>query len=50
MNRGVVWFKRDLRWEDHEALAQAATSGTVRCIYIVEPGLLVTARYRSPTL
>lgn len=38
MNLGLVWFKRDLRWEDHEALAQAAASGTVRCIYIVEPG------------
>jgi deoxyribodipyrimidine photolyase len=24
MSYSMVWFKRDLRWEDHEALAQAA--------------------------
>lgn len=36
---GLVWFKRDLRWEDHEALATAAKHGAVRCIYIVEPDL-----------
>ena len=39
MNYGLVWFKRDLRWQDHEALAQASTKGPVRCIYIVEPEL-----------
>jgi len=39
MNYGLVWFKRDLRWQDHAALAQASTKGPVRCIYIVEPEL-----------
>ena len=34
----IVWFKRDLRWQDHAALAHAAARGPVRCIYIVEPG------------
>jgi deoxyribodipyrimidine photo-lyase len=38
MTLGLVWFKRDLRWEDHEALAKAAAAGPVRCVYIVEPG------------
>ena len=33
----IVWFKRDLRWQDHAALAQAAARGPVRCIYILEP-------------
>ncbi|MFZ9154423.1 MAG: deoxyribodipyrimidine photo-lyase/cryptochrome family protein [Polynucleobacter sp.] len=39
MSYELVWFKRDLRWEDHAALAHAARRGPVRCIYIVEPGL-----------
>jgi len=39
MNYGLVWFKRDLRWQDHAALAQASKKGPVRCIYIVEPEL-----------
>lgn len=38
MSYELVWFKRDLRWEDHAALAHAASHGSVRCIYIVEPG------------
>ena len=33
----IVWFKRDLRIEDHEALAQVAISGFTgenqRCIW-----------------
>ena len=37
MNYGLVWFKRDLRWQDHAALSQASKNGAVRCIYIVEP-------------
>ena len=39
MNYSLVWFKRDLRWHDHAALAQASKQGPVRCIYIVEPEL-----------
>jgi deoxyribodipyrimidine photo-lyase len=39
MSYSLVWFKRDLRWQDHEALAQAARLGAVRCIYVVEPEL-----------
>ena len=35
----VVWFKRDLRVQDHAALALAAASGPVLPIYIAEPGL-----------
>jgi deoxyribodipyrimidine photo-lyase len=38
MHCQMVWFKRDLRWQDHAALARAAATGPVRCIYIVEPG------------
>ena len=39
MSYDLVWFKRDLRWQDHAALAQAAQRGPVRCIYVVEPDL-----------
>ena len=33
----VVWFKRDLRVEDHRALAGAAARGPVLPLYIAEP-------------
>jgi deoxyribodipyrimidine photo-lyase len=39
MGYELIWFKRDLRWHDHAALARAARLGPVRCIYVVEPGL-----------
>ena len=35
----VVWFKRDLRVQDHAALALAAAAGPLLPIYIAEPGL-----------
>jgi deoxyribodipyrimidine photo-lyase len=34
----VVWFKRDLRVDDHAPLAEAATRGPVFPLYIAEPG------------
>ena len=39
MGYRVVWFKRDLRLQDHAALAHAAGQGPVLCLYIVEPEL-----------
>lgn len=39
MSYELVWFKRDLRWQDHAALAEASRRGPVRCIYVVEPEL-----------
>jgi len=35
----VVWFKRDLRVQDHPALSLAARQGPVLPLYILEPGL-----------
>lgn len=35
----VVWFKRDLRVEDHEVLARAVHGGAVLPLYILEPEL-----------
>lgn len=37
----VVWFKRDLRVDDHAPLRDAARRGPVLPLYIVEPPLLV---------
>lgn len=39
MSYQLVWFKRDLRSQDHMALCEAARQGLVRCIYILEPQL-----------
>ncbi|MGB2325720.1 MAG: deoxyribodipyrimidine photo-lyase, partial [Pseudomonadales bacterium] len=35
----IVWFKRDLRVEDHAALAKAAIGGDLLPLYIIEPDL-----------
>ncbi|MEM9552353.1 MAG: deoxyribodipyrimidine photo-lyase, partial [Pseudomonadota bacterium] len=35
----IVWFKRDLRVDDHRALSQAARAGEVLPLFIVEPAL-----------
>ena len=35
----VVWFKRDLRTQDHRALTYAARHGDVLPLYVVEPTL-----------
>ena len=39
MSYSLVWFKRDLRWQDHLALTQASQRGPIRCIYVIEPEL-----------
>lgn len=41
----LVWFKRDLRIEDHAPLAEAARNGPVIALYIVEPSLWARADY-----
>ncbi|TNF64683.1 MAG: hypothetical protein EP307_01975, partial [Rhodobacteraceae bacterium] len=33
----ILWFKRDLRIDDHPALARAAALGPVLPVYVVEP-------------
>jgi deoxyribodipyrimidine photo-lyase len=34
----LVWFKRDLRVQDHAPLAAAAARGSVLPLYVIEPG------------
>ena len=43
MSYQLVWFKRDLRCEDHAALSKAVKLGPIRCIYILEPKLWLQA-------
>ncbi len=40
MKYQVVWFKRDLRIEDHRPIVEAAKHGPVLPLYIVEPELI----------
>ena len=35
----IVWFKRDLRVQDHRVLASASAKGRVLPVYVVEPDL-----------
>ena len=35
----IVWFKRDLRVEDHTALLLASKRGPILPLYIIEPKL-----------
>lgn len=35
----IIWFKRDLRMEDHEPLFKACKSGDIIPLYIIEPEL-----------
>jgi len=44
----VVWFRRDLRVDDHPALAGAATRGPVVCVWIADPVLLGRRHHRAP--
>ncbi len=39
ISTNIVWFKRDLRINDHAALAGAALAGHVLPLYIIEPEL-----------
>ena len=36
----VVWFRRDLRLHDHEALTAAANSNQLVCLYVLDDRLL----------
>lgn len=44
----VVWFKRDLRWEDHQPLFEAIKSGMPTiCFFSIEPELLQSIHYSN---
>ena len=43
MRYRVVWFKRDLRTQDHLPLLEAARRGPTLCLYVLEPSLWAQA-------
>src|ERR1700722_17583965 len=36
----ILWFRRDLRFYDHPALAKAAQQGSVLALFVVDPVLM----------
>jgi deoxyribodipyrimidine photo-lyase len=46
----LVWFKRDLRVEDHRPLTEAARHGPVVCLYVYEPELHGSAEFTAAHL
>jgi deoxyribodipyrimidine photo-lyase len=47
MSLHVVWFKRDLRVQDHAPLVHACRSGQTVGLYIWEPGLMAAPDYAA---
>ena len=39
----VLWFRRDLRLDDHAALVSAARQGPVVALFVLDEALLLTA-------
>jgi len=50
MPRTLVWFKRDLRIEDHIPLCNAIARGEIIPLYVYEPSLLQSAEFHSAHL
>lgn len=46
----VVWFKRDLRVQDHEPLLRAASVGPCVCLYVYEPEIFNSAEFDTSHL
>lgn len=44
----IVWFKRDLRWFDHQPLFEAIRSGEPTiCLFVIEPILIGSEHYSN---
>jgi deoxyribodipyrimidine photo-lyase len=46
----VVWFRRDLRIDDHPALAEACAAGAVLALFVVDPAFASSGRPRQQAL
>ena len=46
----VVWFKRDLRADDHWPLAKAAAVGPCLCLYVYEPEIIHSEEFDASHL
>ncbi|MGV1007244.1 MAG: cryptochrome/photolyase family protein [Dermatophilaceae bacterium] len=50
MSRSVLWFRRDLRLQDHPALHEAAGDGQVVGLFVLDPRLLDASPIRTARL
>ena len=50
MNTQLIWFKRDLRVNDHAPLHEATKRGPCLCLYVYEPELLTSEEFDSSHL
>ena len=50
MNMQVVWFKRDLRLDDHGPLVKASAAGPCLCLYVYEPEILHSEEFDTSHL
>ena len=46
----VVWFKRDLRVDDHWPLAKASAVGPCLCLYVYEPEIIHSEEFDASHL
>ena len=44
----IMWFRRDLRVDDHPALAASAARGHVVALWVADPALLRAPHHRAP--
>lgn len=44
----VMWFRRDLRVDDHLALHAAVGRGSVICVFVIDPNLLARRHHQAP--
>ncbi len=44
----VMWFRRDLRVDDHPALRAAAARAGPVCLFVVDPGILGRRHHQAP--
>jgi deoxyribodipyrimidine photo-lyase len=47
MGTQLVWFKKDLRVNDHAPLTAACAHGPVVCVYVVEPEIIFSEEFDS---
>ncbi len=50
VSRSVLWLRRDLRLHDHPALHQAASTGQVVPLFVLDPALLKGSQVRTARL
>lgn len=50
MSTQLIWFKKDLRINDHLPLSEAALQGDCVCLYVYEPEIYTSAEFDASHL